>query len=142
MQFFPELLPAHLTPTYSLVIPVYHGKIVIGNIINRGWCIPSGKIEPSETPTQAAIREAREEAFITVQEPTYLGYYELSSQDSKKFATLFTAQVASFQLVKPNDEVTDRKLLSIQELPSIYYEWNPLLAEVFDYAMQIHSSNQ
>jgi len=142
LQFFSEPLPAHFKPTYSLVIPVHERQIFLCNITNRGWCIPSGKIEPDELPLEAAIRETHEEAFITLEKINHLGYYKLTTSDSIKYAVLFVAKVASILPVQPNDEVSDRMLVSLEELPGLYNEWNPLLASVFDYAIQFHSSNQ
>lgn len=141
MQFFADHLPSHEKPTYSLVIPFAGSEVVLCNINGRGWCIPSGIIEPNESPEQAAIREASEEAFISLESLTFLGYYILSAQGTTKYATLFSATVATAYPIQPSDEVSDRRFSQIDELPAIYYDWNPLMAAVFDYALKNHSSD-
>lgn len=46
------------------------------------WCIPGGKIEPGETPHDAAIREVFEEAGLKISHPIYLGHlYIRASMD-------------------------------------------------------------
>lgn len=38
------------------------------------WEMPGGKVEPGETPYEAAIREAREELGVDVEVVSHLGY--------------------------------------------------------------------
>lgn len=45
---------------------------------SRGWEVPGGKVEPGESPEEAARREVWEEAGITVQALTWIGEYGLS----------------------------------------------------------------
>ncbi|QYK53620.1 MAG: NUDIX domain-containing protein [Fimbriimonadaceae bacterium] len=141
MQFYAGEIPPHLTPTYSLVIPFYENQIVICNIVDRGWCIPSGRIESGESPKEAAKREAHEEACISLEEIQTIGFYELSTDDSTQYASLFSANVSSLKDFFPTNEVLDRQVVTLRALPDIYYEWNPLMAAVFDYATKLHSSN-
>lgn len=141
MQFFAEEIPPHLTPTYSLVIPFFKNQIVICNIVDRGWCIASGRIESGESAEEAAIREAFEEACIRIEELQTVGFYELSTNDATQYASLFSARVGSLENFFPTDEVIERQIVTLQTLPNIYYEWNPLMAAVFEYATKFHSSN-
>ena len=57
-------------------ILVRHGRILLG--LRRGahgggsWSVPGGKIEPGETPEQAAMRELREETGLEATNPRVL----------------------------------------------------------------------
>lgn len=61
--------PHYLTATN--VIVVKDGRILLSRRQNKGWgdgllCIPGGHVEPGETFTQAAVREAKEELGLTI----------------------------------------------------------------------------
>lgn len=66
---------ANHTPHYLVatnVIIEKNGKILLSRRQNKGWgdgllCLPGGHVEPDESVTQAAIREAAEELGITLQ---------------------------------------------------------------------------
>lgn len=50
------------------------------------WSLPKGKLDPGESPLEAAIREVKEETGVTVGSPTYLGEttYPLSNEIVKR----------------------------------------------------------
>jgi len=41
----------------ALVFPFYGDRVVLADIQTRGWCIPSGHLEPGETAEEAVRRE-------------------------------------------------------------------------------------
>lgn len=51
------------------------GKIILTKHKNRGWEIPGGKVEPGESPLEAAQRELMEEAGVKVKDLTFIGQY-------------------------------------------------------------------
>lgn len=51
------------------------GKIILTKHKNRGWEIPGGKVEPGESPLEAAHRELLEETGVKVKDLTFLGQY-------------------------------------------------------------------
>lgn len=84
MQLFRGILlymPAHL-PHYLVATNVLierSGKLLLSRRQNKGWgdgllCIPGGHVEPDETVTRAALREAQEELGLNLQpeDLTYL----------------------------------------------------------------------
>jgi 8-oxo-dGTP diphosphatase len=52
------------------IVCIRNGAVLLirrGNAPMRGrWAIPGGRIEPGETPAQAAVREVREETGVTI----------------------------------------------------------------------------
>ena len=58
----------------SVVVLIYDGKgnLLMGKALNNDdrkgkWCFPAGKIEPGETPEEAAKRETAEETGLTIE---------------------------------------------------------------------------
>lgn len=51
------------------------GKIILTKHKKRGWEIPGGKVEPGETPVDAAHRELMEETGVKVKNLSFLGQY-------------------------------------------------------------------
>jgi 8-oxo-dGTP diphosphatase len=52
-------------------------RLLSPRLIRRGWDIPGGRIEPSETPAEAAVREVWEETFARVEIVSLVGIQEL-----------------------------------------------------------------
>ena len=50
MEFFPAPYHAPLRAFAALVFPWHGDKILLCDIEDRGWCIPSGRVEPFEDP--------------------------------------------------------------------------------------------
>lgn len=135
IQFFAQPLSAELVPSFALMIAVYDSKILVSNIAERGWCIPSGKIEQGESPENAAVRESVEEGFVKLSSAQYLGYYKLNSAEEVRFAPLFLAQIREVLEPEFNSEVLGRRFVSLEELPAVYYTWNTLFEQVFEFAL-------
>lgn len=56
----------------------FNGKrILLARLKNRDWDLPGGKIDPGETPQQAAVREVLEETFVQVEVVDLIGTQEL-----------------------------------------------------------------
>ena len=52
-------------------------RVLLVRLKNRDWDIPGGKIDPGETPQQAAIREVLEETYVQVEVIDLIGIQEL-----------------------------------------------------------------
>lgn len=77
---------------------------------------PGGKLEAGETPTQALVRELREELQISVREEdlvAYGTYYSQAAYDPEKSLQLdaFIVKVWSGQLV-PDNEIEEMQWIS------------------------------
>lgn len=97
---------------------IENGKIVItkylqGNKIGY-YDIPGGKIEESETPENAAIREMKEETGIEVSDLVKKGTFEVEYQDRKFYFDVFIAK--KYQGVPQNFEENTSEWIDIEDL--------------------------
>ncbi|MFC1754013.1 NUDIX domain-containing protein [Thermoproteota archaeon] len=71
------------------------------------WDAPGGKIEPGETPTQAVVREFREESGLELKEPKLRGVLTFSNLFGKQWLVyVFTAENFVGKLEEENPEGT------------------------------------
>lgn len=77
-----------------------HGRLLLvkENYDRRRWSLPGGAVEPTETPLEAVIREAREETGLAVRVEHVVGVYRL---DNGFTATLLGCSLASGEPVGP-----------------------------------------
>jgi 8-oxo-dGTP pyrophosphatase MutT (NUDIX family) len=59
----PDLL---LIPAVAAVIRENDGRILVQQKHDGSWSLPAGAVEPGETPSQAIVREVREETGLRV----------------------------------------------------------------------------
>lgn len=65
-----------LVPAVTLAIFDDRDRVLLVRHDDGGiWALPSGGIEPSETPADAAVREAREELGIEIEPTRVVGVY-------------------------------------------------------------------
>lgn len=121
--------------THVVVFPFYGDLIVLAEIINRGWCIPSGHIEPGETPEMAAHRESMEEAGIELGPLTQLGAFVLTAEDgSAGAANAYIATVTKMHDSPSGSDSAGRALFRVEDVSETYYHWDELLDTAFTYA--------
>jgi 8-oxo-dGTP diphosphatase len=120
----------------ALLFPFYGNRVVLADIVTRGWCIPSGHLEVGETAEDAVRREAFEEAGITMNRVYHLGYFVLTDTTTrrKRYAPTFIGDVRSMGEIPPGDESRGRQLVAIEDVASLYYSWDDLLSSVFAFA--------
>jgi 8-oxo-dGTP diphosphatase len=120
----------------ALVFPFYGDKVVLADIVSRGWCIPSGHIEAGETPEDAVRREAKEEAGITLGRVAYLGWFVLIHTETGvlRHAPTFIAEVRTLGGDVLAEESRGAQLVNAEDVASLYFAWDELLASVFEYA--------
>jgi 8-oxo-dGTP diphosphatase len=142
LEFFEAPFRAPLRSFAALVFPWSDGKVLICNIEDRGWCIPSGRVEPDESSIEAAAREAREEAGAILQDIIYLGCYRISERNEVRWADVFAARVKELIDIPEGSESVGRMLVDFEDLPGIYHLWNELTEAVFrrsDEVLRRHS---
>lgn len=120
----------------ALVFPFYGDRVVLADIVSRGWCIPSGHIEAGETPEEAVRREATEEAGITLGSIAYLGWFVLVHMETGvlRHAPAFIAAVRTLGGDVLANESRGGQLVNAEDIADLYFAWDDLLAAVFDYA--------
>ncbi len=128
-------------PRYVVVLILNEqGQFLLANIRGRGYCAPSGRIEKGESPEESARREVYEEAGAVLSELHLLGWYLLtpcSSEEPEPCASpVYLARAESVGVPTEPNESLGTRWASLDELPSLYYEWSPLLEAVFRYATE------
>ncbi len=134
LEFHPAPFRAPLRAFASLVFPWQEENVLICKIEDRGWCIPSGRVEPYESSLEAAIREAQEEAGAILNNVIYIGCYRIRERSEIRWADVYAADVIDLVDLDPAFESTDRKFTTLEQLPDIYYLWNPLTEAVFHHS--------
>ena len=112
-----DLSPLELTRT-AFMVPVYEdGSFLFAVNQRRGVEIPGGHIDDGETPEQAAIREAYEEAGCRVEDVRPLGYLRMISEGDVpddwgyphpvSYQQFFTGRITNVEPFTPNDECAE-----------------------------------
>ena len=113
------------------------GGFALGKIRGRGWCTPSGRVEPGESHLQAAIRETREETGIELQDARPLGCFRFTRADSsEQYIPAYLGTAESIGEPAGIDSA-GAAIVSVKDLPTSYYRWDPLLSAVFNYARSV-----
>ena len=134
LEFHPAPFRAPLRAFAALVFPWLDDKILICDIEDRGWCIPSGRVEPGESSLDAAVREAQEEAGADLREIHYIGCYRVTQRKEVRWLDVYAANVEGLFDLDPQFESNGRKYVTMEELPETYHMWNPMLEAVFNHS--------
>ncbi len=74
--FFAEM--GHITPKVGTDAAIFNEKgqiLLMDRVDGSGWCLPCGWLEPNETPTQAIVREVKEETGLDVKVNRLVGVF-------------------------------------------------------------------
>lgn len=142
LQFFPAPFKAPLRAFASLVFPWKDNEVLLCNIGDRGWCIPSGRVEPYESSIEAAKREAIEEAGAQIGCIQYIGCYSIRERGEQRWADVFVAKVEKLGEIEMPQESLGRKFVTLDQLPTVYHQWNELTKLVFDYSYEVACRSQ
>lgn len=139
LKFFPAPFRAPIRAFASLVFPFQEDMVLICDIFDRGWCIPSGRVEAGETSHETAIREALEEGGAILRDVQYIGCYHIQERNEVRWADCYTGAIEELVEIQVVAESKGRMLVSIDELPPIYHLWNPLTELVFRHAHEVQA---
>ena len=122
----------------ALVFAFHEARVVLANIGGRGWCIPSGRLEPGESPEAAARREAWEEAGLILEALAPIGWTILDSNDGPQpvIAINYVSTVLRFDPIPEGFESRGIRLATREELPTCYFQWDELMTAIFDFAWE------
>jgi 8-oxo-dGTP diphosphatase len=134
LTFFPAPFRAPLRAFAVLVFPWQDEKVLVCEIADRGWCIPSGRVEPDESSADAARRETLEEAGAYLGDLHYIGCYQIRERQEIRWADCYAAEVAKLVEIQIKTESFDRKFFTLDDLEPIYHVWNDLTRQVFEYS--------
>lgn len=134
LTFCPDLFSER--PDHVLVVPVFQGRLLFTRHKERGWELPGGKIEPGETPEEAAIRELWEETGANISKPKQVGEYRVEEADEKSFIkAIFLARVDSLGERPYGFETTDAALFPIKVDPN-NPQFSPYMKDVVFVSIQ------
>jgi 8-oxo-dGTP diphosphatase len=123
----PTTIPDISTITSVHVVPfTSEGNIVSVNIVNRGWDIPGGHVDQGESsPLDTLRREAREEASLSILEPVIVDVLALECKTldlkTRPYMLIYVAEVAELNGFTPNDEVSQRLLMTPKMFVDSYF---------------------
>jgi 8-oxo-dGTP diphosphatase len=137
LRFFPAPYHAPLRAFAALVFPWSEGKVLLCDIEGRGWCIPSGRVEPNETSLEAVKRESLEEAGAVLSDLQYIGCYQINDRNEVRWADCYTSHVKELVPIQNEAESKGRRFFAIEELAEAYHVWNELTAQVFQHSLEI-----
>jgi 8-oxo-dGTP diphosphatase len=139
--------PLHGPFPAVLVIAFSGAGIVLADIVGRGLTTPSGRVEPGETPDQAAVRETYEETggHILPGSLKFIGYHAYSflkgdDQDETFLCPVFLTEIERFDPIPPGSESTGIIVVDHIDLESHYFIWDELVRDLFDFAVAERSS--
>jgi len=127
---------------YAVLVFLFYGdKFVLADIVGRGMCIPSGRMEPGETIDQTAVRECFEEtgALLHEQSRTLIGCYRMTTRSGPqagqtRWNPVFVAEALGFRPLPPGSESQGMFLAAVEDVADVYFFWDELIAAVFDFA--------
>ncbi|MEP6756837.1 MAG: NUDIX domain-containing protein [Chthonomonadales bacterium] len=127
---------------YAVVVFTWTDKgWLVANIPNRGWCVPSGRIEAGETPIETAHREAFEEVGATLKQLKPVGHYRFMSDiGAETLMPTFVSLVEKVEPIPQGSESLGIRYLKPDELRENYWRWDELLESMFGYAQAIAES--
>ncbi len=137
MTFQPAPFRAPLRAFAALVFPWQGEKVLVCNIEGRGWCIPSGRVEPNENSADAARREALEEGGIVLGDLDYLGCYQITERSEIRWADCYVADIAEMAEITVPEESKGRQFVTLDELPELYHQWSPLMKMIFEHSHEV-----
>ena len=80
------------------------------------------------------MREADEEAGAVLSHLEYIGCFRIVEGGETRWAESFSAHISRLGDIGRPRESLRRRLVSMAELPAVYYQWNELMEQVFEHS--------
>jgi 8-oxo-dGTP pyrophosphatase MutT (NUDIX family) len=134
-----DLPPTDLPITSACVLATVGNRLLLVDVLERGWDLPGGHLDPGEDAEAALLRELQEEAGLVpedVTRPVPIGWFRLSGSLMLVFAAhlaeRFAAPGARLPATGVPHEIRDVQLFGPDTLPAVSADriWLPFLALV------------
>ena len=120
-------------PTVDIIIEV-ENKIVLIERKNppHGWAIPGGFVDYGESFETAAVREAKEETGIKVNNLQQFRTYSDPARDARQHtaSTVFIATGTEHPIAA--DDAISARLFSEEELPELVFDHKAILTDYYN----------
>lgn len=104
--------------TRTLVLRGNSEILLVRHTYAPGWLLPGGGVERRETIYEAAVREVREEAYVTAEEePELHGVFLNDKNFLGDHVACFILRKFSVAPFRPNLEIIEAKFFPVDELP-------------------------
>lgn len=134
---FVASLPAQAPEADFVLVFAWQGNsVLLAKIASRGWCVPSGKVEPGESAEAAAIRELQEETGAEATSCVRIGRFLVEDGAGTKTGDAFVANGIKLGMIPAGSESQAVKFVDLADLPNEYFEWNDLFAATFAYSRE------
>jgi 8-oxo-dGTP pyrophosphatase MutT (NUDIX family) len=124
-----DVLPAHdlITAAYGFLFD--EDRFLMSKLVERGWDVPGGHIEPGETPLETMQREVYEESRVRLGSVGFLGYQKILVHGAKppdycypyplSYQVFYWGHVGIKEPFVPTEEVAERGLFAPKEARQI-----------------------
>jgi len=102
----------------ALVINAEQEVLLVMHTYVEGWHLPGGGVDPGETPTEAVLRELKEETGVIGHTPRLFALYFHRNQGACDYPILYIIQhFETMPQAMLSPEIKEAKWFSIQALP-------------------------
>jgi 8-oxo-dGTP diphosphatase len=108
--------PFSKNPMHVWVICRYEDNWLLTSHSRRGLEFPGGKVEKGEKPSEAAVREIREETGGEVSQLTYIGQYKVCGKGKTIIKNIYYAKID--RIIRQNDYLETNGPVILPFLPS------------------------
>ena len=118
-------------PTVDIIITMNEAIVLIERRNEPfGWALPGGFVDYGETLEEAAVREAKEETGLELENLQQLGAYSDPGRDPRQhnISVVFTAEGAG--RLKAGDDAANAKLFALDAIPeSLCFDHSKVIAD-------------
>lgn len=121
-------------PAVDIIIEKSKGVVLVyRKNFPQGWAMPGGFINYGESAEQAAIREAREETGLDIENLKFFGVFSEPGRDPRFHTISIVYSAKGKGRIKPGDDASKVKIFSKNNLPKdIAFDHRKILFQFFE----------